>query len=223
MPEWLEQAFHGDADLPPKVLLVRLTAAFAMGCLAATIHELTRGRGRGKTDRSFLATLVLLGVLIALVTLVIGSNLARAFSLAGALSIVRFRTILEDTRDTAFVIYAVVAGMAAGTGHIMGALICTPLVLIAAWVLRPRQDEPIPTEGLLVLRLGAGRPPDESIEAVLKKHLVAHRLTALATARGGSALDVTYAVRLPGPEQVFALVNELSRLEGIQGVEMKER
>src|SRR5262249_53544496 len=208
---------------PPLVLMIRLSAAFAMGCAAVAIHQLTRGRGAGKADRSFLATLVLLAVLIALVTLVIGSNLARAFSLAGALSIVRFRTILEDTRDTAFVIYAVVAGMAAGTGYIMGALLCTPLVLLGAWMLRPRRDEPVPAEGILVLRLAAGRPPDEAIEAVLKKHLAAHHLTALATARGGSALDVTYAVRLPGPEQVFALVNELSRLEGVQGVEMKER
>src|SRR5262249_60485636 len=144
---------------PPLVLMIRLSAAFAMGCAAVAIHQLTRGRGAGKADRSFLATLVLLAVLIALVTLVIGSNLARAFSLAGALSIVRFRTILEDTRDTAFVIYAVVAGMAAGTGYIMGALLCTPLVLLGAWMLRPRRDDPIPTEGILVRRPGAGRPP----------------------------------------------------------------
>src|SRR5206468_1723491 len=86
-------------------------------------------------------------------------------------------------------------------------------VLIGAWVLQPRRDDPVPVEGTLVLRLAAGRPPDADIEAVLKKHLAAHRLVGLGTARGGSALDVTYAVRQPGPEQVFALVNELSRRE----------
>src|SRR3712207_7408096 len=57
---------------------------------------------------------VLLAVLVALVTLVIGDSTARAFGLVGALSIVRFRTVVEDTRDTAFVIFAVALGMAAG-------------------------------------------------------------------------------------------------------------
>ena len=51
---------------------------------------------------------MLLTILIAMVTMVIGNNMARAFGLVGALSIVRFRTVVEDTRDTAFVIFAVV-------------------------------------------------------------------------------------------------------------------
>ena len=42
---------------------------------------------------------------------------ARAFSLAGVLAIVRFRTVMEDTRDTVFVVFAVVMGMSAGAGY----------------------------------------------------------------------------------------------------------
>ena len=52
---------------------------------------------------SFTVTLVLLTILIAMVTQVIGDNVARAFSLVGALSIVRFRTVVRDTQDTAYV------------------------------------------------------------------------------------------------------------------------
>ena len=51
---------------------------------------------------------MLLSILIAMVTQVIGDNIARAFSLVGALSIVRFRTVVRDTQDTAYVIFAVV-------------------------------------------------------------------------------------------------------------------
>jgi hypothetical protein len=57
---------------------------------------------------SFPITLALLSVLIAMSTQVIGDNVARAFSLVGALSIVRFRTVVRDTKDTAYVIFAVV-------------------------------------------------------------------------------------------------------------------
>ena len=60
---------------------------------------------------------MLLSILIAMVTQVIGDNVARAFSLVGALSIVRFRTVVRDTVDTAFVIFAVAVGMAVGAGH----------------------------------------------------------------------------------------------------------
>ncbi len=55
---------------------------------------------------TFPTTLVLLAALIAMVTQVIGDNVARAFSLVGALSVVRFRTVVKDTQDTAFVIMA---------------------------------------------------------------------------------------------------------------------
>ena len=71
----------------------------------------------GEEAESFVATLVLLTILIAMVTQVIGDNIARAFSLVGALSIVRFRTVVRDTQDTAYVIFAVAVGMAVGANH----------------------------------------------------------------------------------------------------------
>jgi len=57
------------------------------------------------------------------VTQVIGDNVARAFSLVGALSIVRFRTVVRDTQDTAYVIFAVVVGMAVGANDLWVSLI----------------------------------------------------------------------------------------------------
>src|SRR6187549_3416667 len=90
----------------PVAVLLRLLAALGLGSVVAWIH--TRTSKGAEMGASFPATLVLLAVLIAMVTQVIGDNVARA------LSIVRFRTVVRDTRDTAFVIFAVVVGMAAG-------------------------------------------------------------------------------------------------------------
>jgi hypothetical protein len=205
-------------------LLARLGVAFALGCLAAAVRYASAGSaGRRRTDQALLATLVLLSVLICLVTQVIGGNLARAFSLVGALAIVRFRTVVEDMRDTSFVIYAVVSGMSAAAGYPVGPLACAPLVFAASWFFRTRPDASAPTEGILVLRLAVARPPDERITAVLAQHLSTHRLTGLATARGGAALDVTYAVPLPAADRAFVLLAELSKIEGVQGVELKDR
>src|SRR5690349_20504774 len=96
----------------PLNVFLRILAAVLLGCAVAWIHSHTTPRGNGSVAMQ--ATLVLLAGLIAMVTQVIGDNVARAFSLVGALSIVRFRTVVRDTRDTAFVIFAVAVGMAVG-------------------------------------------------------------------------------------------------------------
>ncbi|MBM4015195.1 MAG: DUF4956 domain-containing protein, partial [Planctomycetes bacterium] len=116
------------------LVLVRLAAATLAGIAIAGVHRAARG-GNGRATAPFATTLVLLTVLVALTTLVIGSNLARAFGLVGALSIVRFRTIVEDTRDTAFVIFAVVAGMALGAGEWFAAAVGVPLIGVVALLL----------------------------------------------------------------------------------------
>jgi uncharacterized membrane protein YhiD involved in acid resistance len=223
MPEWLSGAIHDpDIKLELRILALRLITAFVLGCLAAGVYRLTMRPQPGTSTRSFLATLVLLSVLIALVTLVVGSNIARAFSLVGALAIIRFRTVVEDTRDTAFVMYAVVVGMACGSGYPEAGLAASVLVLVAAWLFRePKPPEPV-SQGVLVLRLAATRPPDEQVRATLERHVGKARLVGLSTARGGAALDVTYLVRLPPAEAAVALLSDLSRIDGVQSVELKE-
>ncbi|MEY5032438.1 MAG: hypothetical protein RL354_1469, partial [Planctomycetota bacterium] len=103
MPEFLQSAFSSDNDVHYADAALRLVAAVAFGAAIAFVYRWTRGRS---ADRRFVATLVLLTLLLSVTTIVIGDNVARAFSIVGALSIVRFRTVVEDTRDTAFVICA---------------------------------------------------------------------------------------------------------------------
>lgn len=219
--DFLRQAAEG-APVQTATLALRLGAAFALGFLAAGVYAVACKRGGRRAEASFLATLVLLSLLIALVTLVIGDNVARAFSLVGTLAIVRFRTVVEDTRDTSFVIYAVACGMCAGSGYFLGPLACAPLVLAAAWLFSGRKQGAggLPA-GRLVLRLSSAMSVEGALKSALAKHLPGHRLLGLATARGGSSLDATYAVEVPPPEHVYVLVNLLSAIEGVQEVEVK--
>lgn len=223
LPEWLEDTLISQ-PMPWHQVFPRLVAALLLGLVVAGIHAaVTRTPGK-VLSRSFLATLVLLSVLIALVTMVIGNSVARAFSLVGALSIVRFRTVVEDTRDTAFVIFAVVVGMGAGSGEVIAPLLCAPLVFVAGWLFRaptlhPTEDR----QTILSLRIAASLSTEELLRAPFERHLLGHRLTAMATARGGAALDVTYIVLPRSNQAMQALVVELSNLEGVQQVEMKDR
>lgn len=226
MPEWLTAASGPNGELLFPTLAARLAAAAVFGAGVAAVYFLTQKKHRAEAA-SFVSTLVLLAILLAMVILVVGSSIAMAFSLVGALSIVRFRTVVEDTRDTAFVIFAVVAGMAAGSGAWVVPLVGIPIVGVVAWSLRvwggggngaPRVLPP----GKLVVRIGIGQDPDGPLAEVMRKHTGEARLVAIATARQGAAIDLTYAVRLRDTTTPLALTADLNRTEGVQGVEWGE-
>jgi uncharacterized membrane protein YhiD involved in acid resistance len=222
MPEWLREALT-NGDVPSfELATTRVFLGFAAGFIVAGVYVVGLGRKRG--DAATLpTTLVLLTVVIAVATMVIGSNLARAFGLVGALSIVRFRTVVEDTRDTAFVIFAVVIGMAIGAGYALLAVIGIPAVLAAAVVMR-RISPQLPEENgfaTLTVRIGLGQDPDVLLGGVLAHHLTEINLAGTGTAKQGAALELTYQVRLRDSAKAFNLVAELNRVEGVQGVELR--
>src|SRR5436190_290817 len=158
MPDFLKSAFGSGPDVAPLDVLMRLLAALALGGVVAWIYR--RTRKSSEVAASFPITLVLLSILIAMVTQVIGDNVARAFSLVGALSIVRFRTVVRDTQDTAYVIFAVVVGMAVGARDPWVAVIGIAVVSIAAFVMRGVHATPVSDDEelpfVLHVRLGLG-------------------------------------------------------------------
>jgi hypothetical protein len=205
-------------------LVSRLLIALFFGIIVAGIYALTQRKSRSELA-PFLTTLVLLTILIAMVTLVIGDNVARAFGLVGALSIVRFRTVVEDTRDTAFVIFAVVVGMAAGAEPYVVPLLPLagiPIVAAAALLLGHwgNSAAPVVLDFALVLRLGIGHDPDRHLREVFQQYLSHQCLRSTATARQGVALDLTYHVRLRRDEGAVAFVAALNKVEGVQNVEL---
>src|SRR5215210_853266 len=115
------------------LIAARLAIAWALGLAIAAIYR--RARPMNDEAESFTVTLVLLTILIAMVTQVIGDNVARAFSLVGALSIVRFRTVVRDTQDTAYVIFAVVVGMAVGANNLWLSVIGVAVVGCGAFLM----------------------------------------------------------------------------------------
>lgn len=76
-------------------------------------------------SQSFAHTLVIVSVVISVIIIVIGSNIARAFSLAGALSIIRFRSAIRDPKDVAFIFLAMAVGLATGSNLHIPAIIFT--------------------------------------------------------------------------------------------------
>ena len=220
MPEFLQNLATASPQ-PPLVVLIRLVAAMCGGGLVAWIYRQTRSESEGAP--SIPKTLVLLAILIAMVTQIIGTNVALAFSLVGALSIVRFRTVVRDTQDTAFVICAVVVGMAVGANHWWVAGVGIATVWLAAYLMQTRPARAADPRGLFLLsvRVGLGHDAETLLGSTLDSTLDERRLMSMATARQGMSIDMSYEVHLRKGHRPDELVKALNRIDGVQSVELK--
>lgn len=219
MPDWLKPSLETPA-MAPLDLAFRLLVALVAGLCIAWVYRHTRP-ARDLTP-SFPATIVLLAVLIGIVTPVIGQNVGRAFSLVGALSIVRFRTVVRDTQDTAFVIFAVVIGMAAGAGQPLVAGVGFLVVSFAAWLMRTRDVEAVVESVFhLNLRVALGQDLSGLLGTTIAPYVRDHRLLSMETSGKGTSIDASYEAHLQNEGAAGELVKALQRVEGVQSVGLK--
>ena len=117
----------------PTEIIVNLILAFILGVIISYVYKKTH---KGLSySQSFMITNIFVAVIVCMVIMIIGNNLARAFALVGALSIIRFRTVVKDTKDTAYIFWALAAGMAAGTGSYFLAITGTIVITVIAFIL----------------------------------------------------------------------------------------
>lgn len=112
---------------------LNLAISLALGLVIALVYRRTH---HGISySQGFVISLVLVTIIAAAAMMVIGSNLARAFGLVGALSIIRYRTVIKDTKDAAYIFLALVVGFASGVGAFHIAVLTTAIVLAVTYVL----------------------------------------------------------------------------------------
>ena len=103
--------------------IISLILSTVLSSIIATVYKNTHS---GLSySKSFATTMIMMSITICFIMLIIGSNLARAFSLVGALSIIRYRNAVKESRDTAFIFLAMAVGMACGVKIYVLAIIFT--------------------------------------------------------------------------------------------------
>ena len=201
----------------PADIVLRLLLAALLGGVVTLIYR----RTRFEPASMFTTTLVLLAILIAMVTQVVGDNVARAFSLVGALSIVRFRTVVRDTQDTAYVIFAVAVGMAIGAHNFRVALAGVGVVALAAFVMRGHAVTDEQLHYRVQVRLGLGHDPTTRLGPTLDTFTRTRRVMEVTTSRQGAAIDVSYRVALSDDAALHALITALNGLDGVQSASVQ--
>jgi hypothetical protein len=223
MPEWFRESLANGSEPAPGLLAWRIGIALALGLGVAGIYRWAR---RGEpVQPTFSVTLVLLATLIAMVTQVIGDNVARAFSLVGALSVVRFRTVVKDTQDTAFVIFAVVVGMAAGANHLTVAVVGLGMIALAGVFLWPERRGDLWAESLsaITVRIDLATGAQPLVERLLTDLGCRFSLTLAETSRQGASLDLCYSARLRPGTSPASLIREINAIDGVQSVGIRAK
>ena len=191
---------------------LRLLCAFVLGVFIVNVYGWTHSK---LTQKSFTDTLIILCILIAVVMMVIGDNIARAFSLVGALSIIRFRTAIQDPRDIGFVCYALVIGMAVGTGNLSAAILSTFLIgIIILGVYYWHKHFGNNDEFNLEFCLPPNPNPEIAYRAIFDKYLIYERLLEKRIKKS-QVLELTFQVKLMKPEKWIVFFNELLSIENI--------
>ena len=174
-------------------VVISLLLSFVLCAAVGWVYQITH-RGASYTQ-SFVHTLVLNGMVVAVVMLIIGSNLARAFALVGSMSIVRFRNAVKDTRDVGFIFFTMAIGMAVGTQFYLLAVITAVIVSIIIvimtrfnWYARRSVSQ------ILRVQVPNDLEFDKFFDSLFLKYTSSSELISVDSVRSGTLTELTYSV-----------------------------
>ncbi|MEC0123119.1 DUF4956 domain-containing protein [Paenibacillus pabuli] len=148
-------------------------------------------------SQSFTLTMVVLPVIVAIIILLIGSNIARAFSLAGAFSIIRFRSAPGDPKDIAYVLFTMASGLACGVGAFGYAVLFTIILCVLMFVLsRFNFGGKKAQQKTLKVTIPENLSYEEALNEVFHTFNVPFDLKKIRTTELGSLYELVYSVTI---------------------------
>jgi hypothetical protein len=198
----------GESAIALTALLAALGAAFLIGLLISFVYMKTNTQK--PASQSFTLTLVLLPAVVALIILLVGNNVARAFSLAGAFSIIRFRSAPGDAEDITFVLFSMAVGLAAGMGFlayaaVAGMLFCAVMILLELGKYGKTKD----VMKLLKITVPENLDFSHAFDDILQKYTLSSKLRKIRTSDLGSLFEVSYTIKIKEDTNEKEFIDEL--------------
>jgi uncharacterized membrane protein YhiD involved in acid resistance len=202
----------------PVEVLINLILSFFLGLFISFIYKSTH---KGMSySQSFMVTNIFIALIVCMVIMIIGNSIARAFALVGALSIIRFRTVVKDTKDIAYIFWSLAAGMAAGTGSYYIAVLGTLLISVVAIILyKSNYGSIYKSEFLLQFRI------DKTVQnkipfynKIFDDYCKTTTLLNSEIAGDNKTLRLTFDVYLKEDKDINEFILKISELEGVDEV-----
>lgn len=197
--------------------IVNMLVALLCGLIISLVYRFTY-KGPSYSS-SFVHSLVLLTLITSIVLLVIGNNLARAFGLVGAMSIIRFRTAVRDTLDILFIFFALAIGMAAGVGLTSIALLGTVFVsLVIIALTGTGYGQRRRRRNMLQISYESSDASDEELMRLLKIHARSINLVNIRQRQGSQVVEAFYHFSFRWRKNQAGLLRELNNARFVETV-----
>lgn len=167
-------------------------------------------------SRSFTVAMAALPMIVALVMMIMVDNIVVAFGLFAVFAIVRFRNIVKDTRDTAFILWAIMSGMAVGTMRFSLAVIAALAVsALFAYLYAVKFGARSRFDATLSLHLADADAALPALAPVLGRHTLTNELVSQRGEETGD-MSLSYHLEMRDPARSAELVAELRRITGVE-------
>ncbi len=174
-------------------LLISLCVSLLLGILISFVYMKTH---KTKTlSQSFSLTLVVLPAAITVIILLVGNSVARAFSLAGAFSIIRFRSAPGDPKEITYVLFSMAVGLSCGMGYLLYGVIVTVILCVLMAILEiAKFGRPKTTDKLLKITIPENLDYQNAFDGILKQYTASYQLLKVKTVDLGSLYELQYKI-----------------------------
>lgn len=205
------------ADVTSRVTILEAFAAiFLSFILTVAIALAYRKTHTGaRYSQSFVQTIVIMGVVVSVIMIVIGNNIAVAFGLVGAFSIIRFRSAMSDPKDIAFIFFGMATGITCGLGFYMVAvLFAVTLIAIIFFLYWTNFGKTSQLKKRLTLTVPENLHDETIFNSILNEHLSFYALRSIETANQGTMIQLQYVIQSKSNVTDKTLMDELRRANG---------
>ena len=195
--------------------LLGMILAFLSGLVLAYVYK--QAQSWNPELQEFMVSLVLFTVIFSVVTMVIGSNIARAFGLVGALSIIRFRNTVKSIQDILFIFWSLCIGMTIGSGYFLLSLLflatTTVLFLFLSGLVRPKESIGM----TFILRFERQKYVDSKkrVENFLREKSIPFHSQVQGYHHSNQLVTSFYSLQLPIGLLESKVVDDLGGIEGV--------
>lgn len=205
------------ADVTSRLTVLEAAAAiflsFILTLCIAYLYKKTHTGAR--YSQSFVQTIIIMGVTVSVVMIVIGNNVAVAFGLVGAFSIIRFRSAMSDPKDIAFIFFGMAAGISCGLGFYILAILFTVSLSVIILVLylfdfgRGGSDKK-----RLSITVPENLHDETAFDGVLSAHYKYYALRSVETTNLGTMIQLVYIVQNKDGVKDKQVIDELRKMNG---------
>ncbi len=205
-------------DLTPGQMALSFLLSFALAFIWATVYRKTHS-GVAYT-RSFFLTLMIISPIVTMVMLAIGSNVALSLGLVGALSIIRFRTVIKDAKDMTFLFLAIGVGLCCGANAWMVAVIGTAIISLITVVMSKIGHGGAGSADYILIFRSNQKEPWNMLSPTAQDLIPWKQLRGVTDVDSGTEFEYTYNVRLASKASPERIIGEFGKNGAMKQVTM---